>query len=43
MTLERFSFTTIRNYITLKLRKGSPEAETSFTTIRNYITLKLHS
>ena len=34
------SFTTIRNYITLKPRHSVAAALNCFTTIRNYITLK---
>ncbi len=34
-------FTTIRNYITLKLNGIRDNSEMGFTTIRNYITLKL--
>ena len=34
------SFTTIRNYITLKQKKDGDGKTFSFTTIRNYITLK---
>ena len=33
-------FTTIRNYITLKLKSPGMAPRYRFTTIRNYITLK---
>ena len=37
------SFTTIRNYTTLKQIQVTFDEETSFTTIRNYTTLKQYN